>query len=375
MVFGGPRPRRRPWRLGHRPSHRGLPPDGVQGLQAGRRRPGRHPDGRPRPSSRPTPGLVIEAGPQTLSARRPSPTPASARPCPTATSADRGTRARSSSRQPSRPRLAGPIAIPDALTSFSKGRERPVGRADPHLQRRPAQAEPAPGGPGGRPGDLQVRPAGQRRSSCSAARRAPLRVLPRREPLMTPSDSASPGRRRAPVIEVAADHPPRAHGRRARHTGPRGAAGRASRAREQGGGDLLREPPGVPRRRASTACIVGCGALHVMWEDLAEVRTLAVAADMLGTGLGGAPRGTRRGRPPDRRERPLLPDLRGRLLPAATASREIEGQAVPRRSTPSCCAPTTRAWPSSSTSSGSSPTPSATTGCCAPSERSLEWPR
>ena len=33
--------------------------------------------------------------------------------------------------------------------------------------------------------------------------------------------------------------------------------------------------------------IVGCGALHVMWEDLAEVRTLAVAADQLGTGLGG----------------------------------------------------------------------------------------
>lgn len=33
--------------------------------------------------------------------------------------------------------------------------------------------------------------------------------------------------------------------------------------------------------------IVGCGALHVMWEDLAEVRTLAVAPEMLGTGLGG----------------------------------------------------------------------------------------
>ena len=33
--------------------------------------------------------------------------------------------------------------------------------------------------------------------------------------------------------------------------------------------------------------IVGCGALHVMWEDLAEVRTLAVSADYLGRGLGG----------------------------------------------------------------------------------------
>lgn len=33
--------------------------------------------------------------------------------------------------------------------------------------------------------------------------------------------------------------------------------------------------------------IVGCGALHVMWEDLAEIRTLAVAPELLGSGLGG----------------------------------------------------------------------------------------
>ena len=32
--------------------------------------------------------------------------------------------------------------------------------------------------------------------------------------------------------------------------------------------------------------IVGCGALHVMWEDLAEVRTLAVSDSVRGTGLG-----------------------------------------------------------------------------------------
>ncbi len=32
--------------------------------------------------------------------------------------------------------------------------------------------------------------------------------------------------------------------------------------------------------------IVGCGALHVMWEDLAEVRTLAVSPDERGTGVG-----------------------------------------------------------------------------------------
>ncbi|MDN5685771.1 MAG: amino-acid N-acetyltransferase [Brachybacterium sp.] len=32
--------------------------------------------------------------------------------------------------------------------------------------------------------------------------------------------------------------------------------------------------------------VVGCGALHIMWEDLAEVRTLAVRDDQRGTGLG-----------------------------------------------------------------------------------------
>ena len=32
--------------------------------------------------------------------------------------------------------------------------------------------------------------------------------------------------------------------------------------------------------------VVGCGALHVMWEDLAEVRTLAVAGTHLRQGIG-----------------------------------------------------------------------------------------
>ena len=32
--------------------------------------------------------------------------------------------------------------------------------------------------------------------------------------------------------------------------------------------------------------VVGCGALHVMWEDLAEVRTLAVAGTHLRSGIG-----------------------------------------------------------------------------------------
>lgn len=32
--------------------------------------------------------------------------------------------------------------------------------------------------------------------------------------------------------------------------------------------------------------IVGCGALHVMWEDVAEVRTLAVSPQVRGAGVG-----------------------------------------------------------------------------------------
>ncbi|GAA4141354.1 amino-acid N-acetyltransferase [Leifsonia shinshuensis] len=34
--------------------------------------------------------------------------------------------------------------------------------------------------------------------------------------------------------------------------------------------------------------LIGCGALHVMWSDLAEVRTLAVADPWLGRGVGRA---------------------------------------------------------------------------------------
>jgi len=34
--------------------------------------------------------------------------------------------------------------------------------------------------------------------------------------------------------------------------------------------------------------VVGCGALHVMWEDLAEVRTVAVDPDLAGQGIGSA---------------------------------------------------------------------------------------
>jgi amino-acid N-acetyltransferase len=34
--------------------------------------------------------------------------------------------------------------------------------------------------------------------------------------------------------------------------------------------------------------VVGCGALHVLWEDLAELRTIAVLPDHVGHGIGHA---------------------------------------------------------------------------------------
>lgn len=38
----------------------------------------------------------------------------------------------------------------------------------------------------------------------------------------------------------------------------------------------------------SESAVVGCGALHVLWSDLGEVRTVAVDPDMTGRGVGHA---------------------------------------------------------------------------------------
>ena len=40
--------------------------------------------------------------------------------------------------------------------------------------------------------------------------------------------------------------------------------------------------------RDEDGAVIGCGALHVMWEDLAEVRTLAVDPAVRGGGVGHA---------------------------------------------------------------------------------------
>lgn len=39
-------------------------------------------------------------------------------------------------------------------------------------------------------------------------------------------------------------------------------------------------------QRATDSRVVGCGALHVMWEDLAEIRTIAVDEEFQGEGIG-----------------------------------------------------------------------------------------
>lgn len=62
------------------------------------------------------------------------------------------------------------------------------------------------------------------------------------------------------------------------------------------GGAEAAEPVGTARtavadRRSGTtpaAAVVGCGALHVMWQDLAEIRTLAVDRSWRGRGVGHA---------------------------------------------------------------------------------------
>ena len=43
-----------------------------------------------------------------------------------------------------------------------------------------------------------------------------------------------------------------------------------------------------PEGSTGSVEIVGCGALHVMWADLAEVRTVAVEAGLRGGGVGRA---------------------------------------------------------------------------------------
>lgn len=51
---------------------------------------------------------------------------------------------------------------------------------------------------------------------------------------------------------------------------------------------LYEDVPDFRVAENSAGQVVGCGALHVMWEDLAEVRTLAVLPHERGQGMGRA---------------------------------------------------------------------------------------
>jgi amino-acid N-acetyltransferase len=54
--------------------------------------------------------------------------------------------------------------------------------------------------------------------------------------------------------------------------------------RHERGDDSVALPDGA----AGGVEVVGCGALHVMWSDLAEVRTVAVSTRLRGAGVGRA---------------------------------------------------------------------------------------
>ncbi len=96
--------------------------------------------------------------------------------------------------------------------------------------------------------------------------------------------------------------------------------------------------------------VVGCGALHVMWEDLGEIRPLAAAPHTRGTGVGHA---LLERLEDDARELGLSRLFCLTLRSASsrvTATTRSRSRSSRRRSTTRCSARTTRASPSSSTS-------------------------
>ncbi len=80
--------------------------------------------------------------------------------------------------------------------------------------------------------------------------------------------------------------------RRQGHRSARRASGRTADSAGEGHRDLLRVPPGVlaRRRRApdGSEILAGRAALHIIWADLAEARTVATSPDYRGRGVGKA---------------------------------------------------------------------------------------
>ena len=109
--------------------------------------------------------------------------------------------------------------------------------------------------------------------------------------------------------------------------------------------------------------VVGCGALHVLWEDLAEIRTVAVDPEFRGFGIG------------HRIVSSLIITARELGLRrvfcltfevdffARHGFRPVQGTRSRPRSMRSCWPRTTRVSPSSSTWNTSSPTPWGTPAC------------
>ena len=75
--------------------------------------------------------------------------------------------------------------------------------------------------------------------------------------------------------------------------------------------------------------VIGCVALHVFWEDLAELKCLAVSGDAQGQGVGRQARRRLLGGGPRARDRlGLRPDLFGRVLRALRLPSDRQGRAA-----------------------------------------------
>ena len=111
--------------------------------------------------------------------------------------------------------------------------------------------------------------------------------------------------------------------------------------------------------------IVGCAALHVLWEDLAEIRSVAVDPAAQGHGFGS--RLVLRVLEVARElgiQRIFVLTFETAFFERFGFQRDRRARRWRPRSTSSCCRASTRASPSSSSSSASSRTRSATAACC-----------
>jgi N-acetylglutamate synthase-like GNAT family acetyltransferase len=101
--------------------------------------------------------------------------------------------------------------------------------------------------------------------------------------------------------------------------------------------------------------VIGCGALHVLWEDLAEVRTVAVAEKYRQSGIGHRILEAVIDRAREIGVKRIFSRSRQVFLAVTVSRRSRAPQWIPRF-IPSCFTPTTQESPNSSTLRVSSPT-------------------